>query len=315
MNFLQLKYIVTIIEEGSISAAARKLYISQPSLSQTLHTVEEELGVELFKRESARLTLSYAGELFYPQAQKLLLNYHILQQTMSEIGNRERFKLRIGIPVSRSTYIMSKILKVLREEFPMIDIRTVENTAKNLELQLEQGKVDLVFSHYYQNNKSLVYRPIITEEWLIAMARTHPIARAACGIPDWRRREPLLLQELQKEPFVLLSQGHSARVVTDDIFRQAGFVPNIILETHNNSVAHSLAVDGLGLAIIPENEARFSSLRKYGVYFSIGQRQYTRKLCLCRHKELFMTEQLCNVMDLICAAVTQIYEESDTDIF
>lgn len=315
MNFLQLKYVMTIVEEKSISAAARKLYISQPSLSQTLHTVEEELGVELFKRESARLTLSYAGELFVPQAQEMLLNYHNLMRTMNEISNGQRFKLRIGIPVSRSTYIMPKILAALMNKFPMVDIRTVENTAHNLEEQLSQGKIDFAFSHYYQNNKNLVYRPIVTEEWLIAMSPSHPLARIACRTADWQQRPALQLSSLEQDSFILLRQGHSARIVTDGIFQQMDFVPHIILETHNNSVAHSLAIDGLGITIIPENEVRFHTFHKKGAYFAIDKRQYCRKLCLCYHKKMFLTQQFMDIIDLICETVSRIYEESDADIF
>lgn len=314
MNFLQLKYITTIMDEGGISAAARKLYISQPSLSQMLHTVEAELGVELLDRSAAKIVPTYAGELFYQQAKVILMNYNSLMHTMKEIAGQERSRLKIGIPVSRGTYILPRLLQALQEDFPLVKIETFEGQVVQLEEQLCRGEIDLVFSHYFQRKPELCYHPIATEEWLLAIPKNHPLAALAETTPDWRKRPSLQLDQLRTDPFILLRKGHTSRKITDDIFEQAGFFPQIALETHSIAVAHSIALSGLGVTVLPENEVRFHSLHVEGAYFCIDQHQFKRQLCLCYHKELHLTPRLKTIISRIIDVVSSIYRESDQEL-
>lgn len=311
MNFLQLKYIITIMEEGGISSAARKLYVSQPSLSQMLRSVEKELGVELIDRSSTKISPTYAGELFYQQSKLILMNYDNLIHTMQEISGQERSRLKLGIPVSRGTYILPRLLTALQQEFPLVQIETSEGSALILEDQLCNGEIDLAFSHYYQRNPNLIYIPIVTEEWLLALPSSHPLSASAQHIANWQKRAPIQLSLLKDTPFILLKHGHSARQITDKLFELAHFVPQVILETHSNAIAHSIAISGLGATVLPEHEVRFHLSEATGCYFSIDQRQYNRKLCLCYHKEFFLSPQLKLILPRIIQIVSEIYIESD----
>ena len=97
MNLKQARYIRTIAQEGGVTAAAKKLYISQPSLSQMLRQIEGELGVELFDRTVQPFRPTYAGECYLRAAQAMLSANEILENEIQQIRQEDRGRLRLGI--------------------------------------------------------------------------------------------------------------------------------------------------------------------------------------------------------------------------
>ncbi len=311
MNILQMKYIVTILEEKSISAAARKLYVSQPYLSHMLRSVEKELGVELLDRKASGVEPTFAGETFCQQASAILIQYQNMLASMKDISGSIRGRLTIGIPANRALYILPSLLACMKKAYPQVEVVTLENTRTVLENWALDGKLDLLFSHYYKSNPDLEYLPIVEEEWLLAAALEHPLARQAQGIPNWKLRPCLDLKALKDESFILLRQGHGVRTFTDQLFQSNGICPPVAMETDSNPVAHALAVSGMGLTILPENEICFRSPLRHGAYFSIAQRQYHRQLCLAYPSKHYLTVLAQRAIPIICNLVKDIYAEFD----
>ena len=110
MNLRQALYMKTIAEKGGITAAAKQLYISQPSLSQMLRQIEEEAGVPLFDRSSLSFRPTYAGERYLHAASVLLNTNEILENELREIRGEERGRLRLGISMLRSAQLLPCVL-------------------------------------------------------------------------------------------------------------------------------------------------------------------------------------------------------------
>ena len=102
MNPKHAQYMITVFQEGSITNAAKKLYVSQPSLSQMIKLVETNLGTPIFNRSTDPLTLTYAGEKYIEAAQKILTINANLAREIEEINDEEHGKIRLGIPVQLS---------------------------------------------------------------------------------------------------------------------------------------------------------------------------------------------------------------------
>ena len=132
MNLKQMKYFVTIADEGSISAAARVLHISQPPLSQQLHLLEEELRARLFVRGSRSVTLTDAGRLFYQHAQNILDLSERAVKDLQQFENENRGSLRIGmVSSSEVPYVLEKMFP-FREKYPHIDFCIYEGNTYQL---------------------------------------------------------------------------------------------------------------------------------------------------------------------------------------
>ena len=114
MNINQIKQVLTVAEERNFTNAAKKLFISQPSLSKSIKLLEEELGIELFERNPIKPT--YAGEIFISKAKKIISEFGELEIRMSDISNLSQTYMVIGIPSHRCYCFMPKILRELHDE-------------------------------------------------------------------------------------------------------------------------------------------------------------------------------------------------------
>ena len=123
MNVRQALYIRTIAEEKGVTAAAKKLHISQPSLSQMLRQIEEEAGTPLFERGTQVFHPTYAGERYLHAAEVILNTNEILENELREIRGEERGRLRLGISVQRSIQLLPKVLPEFTPRWSSASVR------------------------------------------------------------------------------------------------------------------------------------------------------------------------------------------------
>ena len=129
MNVRQALYIRTIAEEKGVTAAAKKLHISQPSLSQMLRQIEEEAGTPLFERGTQVFHPTYAGERYLHAAEVILNTNEILENELREIRGEERGRLRLGISVQRSIQLLPKVLPEFTRRIPRWSSASVRREA------------------------------------------------------------------------------------------------------------------------------------------------------------------------------------------
>ena len=236
MNLRQALYITTIAEEGGITAAAKKLYISQPSLSQMLRQMEEEAGVPLFDRSSLPFRPTYAGERYLHAARVMRNTHEILENELREIRGEERGRLRLGISMQRSAQLLPRILPELTGRFPKVEIVLQEAGSAKLEQLLQEGGVDVALASTEASSPLLEYRLLQREQVGILAGPGTPLAqRAPSGTP-------ISLEAAEGAPFVALKAGHSARVIQDRLFQARGLRPELFLETDNMEAAQQIAL-------------------------------------------------------------------------
>jgi DNA-binding transcriptional LysR family regulator len=255
MNERQLKYILTIAEEGNITTAAQKLYISQPSLSYLLAHVEEELGLKLFDRSCSPMRLTFAGEAYVQAAKKILSIQNELHNQIDDLIDYRKSRLVIGCSARLSSLLIPAVLPPFMKSNPGVQIKLYEESVPVLEELLTSGALELVFTNAMIENKALGRIPLYVEEFLILT----PADFTPAGITHKEHHFPVFdLACLEGRPFVLFKHGHQLRDMTDQIFADFGIHPNIILETENWEICYSMAEEGLAFTLLP-----FSPLTKF----------------------------------------------------
>ena len=136
MTERELLYVKTIAEERSISGAAKKLFMTQPSLSSCVQKIESALGTRLFQRTSTGLVLTFAGERYYQVAQDILKIYNDFEIEVSDINNLKKGRVTIGITVYLATFILPVVLPVFKKLCPNIELAIVEKNSTELEKSL-----------------------------------------------------------------------------------------------------------------------------------------------------------------------------------
>ncbi len=252
INFLNLEYFLVAAEELNFTKAAKRLFISQQSLSTHISNMEKEFDVVLFNRTTP-LTLTYAGQALKTKARKIL---ELKDETYRELADIKDFsvgQLTIGLSHTRGRIILPEILPVYKERFPNIDLRLVEGNSSRLAGDLLHGDVDLIIDMLPFRVEDVESVPICQEEILLAVPDA-VLERAFPGRLDEikaqleKHTDLALLSEC---PFLLINEGNRVRTIADEMFEEAQFTPHVVLETENIETVLALAMRGMGITFYP----------------------------------------------------------------
>ncbi len=250
MDFREMTYITTVADCGSITAAAKKLYISQPSLSYIVSKVEQDVGVKLFERKNYPLTLTYAGEKYVETARKILALNDNLRRELLDIGLGEKGQINLGIPTERAGYMLPEVLMRFKEKFPGVEVRLFEANSDTL---LEQLTRDEINFYIIPRSRSELPEGIKTE--LIYKEKLYLVTGPDVVKPEMMKEGSdtvVNLGSLKQMPFILLKKGHAIRKKTDSVLRRHKISPQQIMEVSSCISAVQLARGGLGVTIVPE---------------------------------------------------------------
>jgi LysR family hydrogen peroxide-inducible transcriptional activator len=243
VEFHQLRYFCAIAESGGFSRAARLTHVSQPSLSQQIHKLEEELGARLFDRIGRTVRLTEVGRAFLPRARALLSDLEAARSTVVEGGTSITGSVCVGVIPTIAPYFLPPLLATFSRRYPQARVTVVEEITPLLLERMRTGAVDVAVvavplqmrGHEFQSF------PLIQEKLYAALPKQHKLAK--------RRR--ITLGELQDEPFLLLRDGHCFRETAVAACKRARVQPKIIFESGQFSSILSMVCAGLGVSIIP----------------------------------------------------------------
>lgn len=261
MDFREMLYITTVADCRSITAAARKLYISQPSLSHIVSKVEQDVGVKLFDRGTSPLTITYAGEKYVETARKILLMSDNLRKELIDAGLGEKGRINFGMPTERAGYMLPAVIPEFKKQYPGIELQVME--AKSDELLQAILRDDISF---YVIPRSQGELPVGLKAESIYREQLLLVAEGSMLTEDMFLDEPSVLHMTESKrknrcvnlskmanlPFIMLKKGHAIRKKTDLVLRQYGIDPRIMIELSSCISAVQLAAAGLGVAIVPQ---------------------------------------------------------------
>ena len=252
MTDKEILYISTIAQCSSITKAAEKLFISQPSLTQALHRIEAEWGAELFLRGQGGLRLTEAGRIYLHAASQMADLYQQLQQEVSETSARMRGQMSLGITPFQGGILLPSFLSQYHKRFPEMKLSVVENTSAQLEQMILNGQIDLAVLHSAVTDYRWGYDTLYREDFYLAVPVFSKDHAAAEG------EIPLITPRvLAKQKLVMLSSSQRIRQIADSICLTAGIKPKIQFTTSNFMTALGLTARGLGATFIPKSFARF----------------------------------------------------------
>lgn len=253
INFLNLEYFLVAAEELNFTKAAKKLFISQQSLSSHISKLESDLDVQLFNR-TAPLTLTPEGKSLVKNVVKIL---DLKKQSMKELSDIKDFKrgdLYIGISHTRGRVFLPEILPDYGEKFPNIRLHLLEGNSKELDVALFNGDVDLIVGMLPFNVENVETVSLCNEEVLMIV----PDNILMKYFPDNYEKIKTKLEKvvditlLKDCPFLMLNARNRVRIIADEMFKQKQIKPNIILETESIETVLALSVKGMGITFYPK---------------------------------------------------------------
>ena len=249
MNFRNLQYFLSVAEEKNITRAAKKLYISQQSLSSHIAKLEEELDVPLFKR-GQELSLTYAGERLALIARQICALEREIQQEADEIRDSRRGRLRLGISYTCGRAILPTILPEYHRTHPLVEFSLVEGNHQQMNEWLSKGELDVLIGYLPIDVLGVTTYPLLQERLFLVCPSQ--ITEAVFGNTAQKMHKMLDVRAFQQQPFILLKRGNRIRAMLDSYLAKMDFVPSVILETENIETAFALASKGMGITVYPE---------------------------------------------------------------
>lgn len=294
MNIKHAQYMLTVLKEGSITAAAKKLYISQPSLSQMIKLVENTLGTPIFNRSTDPITLTYAGEKYIEAAKKILTINDNLIKEIEEINHEEHGTIKLGIPVQRAMQVMPYVLPRFYAKYPHVKVDVRESGSANTEAAVLDGNVDLACLTTYPNHEELNYILIEEEELVLLTSRNSQLAKR---IPSGT---PISITEAKNEKFISSKVGHSVRDTQDRLFVTYDIQPEILMETSSIEVGKRTAIACDAVMICPINYIEMTpELHPGCCVYPIQGIEQRRSFYVCHRKELYLTKYMRDFIEIL----------------
>ena len=259
MNQRQLQYILTVAEEGSFSAAAQKLYISQPSLSQYVQKIEEELDIKLFERTKP-LRLTYAGELYVETARNIIFEEDALLKKLADVKDCKIGKLVIGTTPYCAAWILPPVVKKFYESNPGISICIHEASENELAASIQKGSFDFTISLSPMENIDFTSTTLANEEYAVAVSEE--FYQNNRKLFPANEADSICLSNFKNAKFITMHQGYPQYFVCHELLEKASISPEVIVTAESLTVIHSLVQAGIGISILPHGmflECNFNS--------------------------------------------------------
>lgn len=244
MDIRQLRYFIAIAEEGQITAAARRLHMAQPPLSQQLKAMEQELGVKLVERTGKQLQMTGAGELFYKHALNIVKLLEESQIEVREQGSGHRGKLSIGVNTLSNEWL-PELLSLFQARYPNITYRIQQNESAQLCKLVREREVELAIIRVPLDLQDFHVLPLTREPFCFVTSARHATKPLEA---------PAALEQLVNEPLIVPStEGLGLYQMIMDAFTRRGLVPHIVCECSDIHVLLELVASGFGTTLVPES--------------------------------------------------------------
>ena len=301
MNSRQLKYIITLSERQSFSEAADVLMISQPSLSQFVQKLEDELGVALFERTNP-LKITAAGDLYVNMAKKMLSDEAEFYERLDDLTGTLSGVLRIGTGYLNSISTLPELIMRYQQKFPNVQIEIIEDTEPELKGIADDGKLDLVMAT--SNFATAKYERVVLYEEAFLMAV--PKAKDNNHQSNNKEIKMIEMKNLSDIPVIRLQENTFIRELLDSLYEISYKRPKGTIECTTATASYAMAKLGIGACMIPYSMYKSDyceDLNYYSIKELADKRQislyYNRGRCIIIGKAAnYILRSLVNVIKI-----------------
>lgn len=246
MEMQQLRYVAAVARTGNFSRAAEQCHVSQPSLSQQIQKLEDELGERLFDRMRREAKLTAHGEAFLRRAVRILEEVDAAKREVSDAQSLLRGALTVGVLPTIAPYLLPDGLAMFADKFPGVEIVVQEDTTARL-LRLAQAyEIDFALASRPIHDDRMEVRDLFAEELLVAIPPGHRLTRKRIVRPA----------DLQKERLIVMKEGHCLGDQVLGFCERRDLKPNISFRSAQLETIQALVCSGVGISLIPAMAAR-----------------------------------------------------------
>lgn len=256
--FQGMEYVYEVYRQGSFLAAAQKLFISQPSVSASVRRVEERIGSQIFDRSVKPLALTECGEHYIAAVEEIMTIERDFSEYLNDSAGLRRGHLVLGGSSLFSGLVLPPLMAGFSRRYPQIGQSLVEETSARLGELLVQGRVDLVADFRIPNPEC---DSCLLEEDALLLAvpaglavneglKKYRLPQSLAGRSDPGRIPPVPLEAFSEVPFILQKPENDSRQRADNMLREAGVQPKVVMEFDQQMTSYLVASSGMGAGFV-----------------------------------------------------------------
>ena len=286
MDLRRLTTFIAVAETGNMTKAAGQLYISQPTVSQTITELEEHYQTKLFERYPKKLCLTEAGQKLLTSARIIADNFADLEREM-QAGPGRNF-LRVGASLTVGSSVMGHLAATLNQKSKNTDLQVVVENTSSLERKLLENKLDAAIAEGEIKHPFIMTEPIINDCLVLVCSRKHHLAK----------RQSIRLNELADEVFLMREEGSGSRALFESVMRGHGLSYHIAWESNSVESLKQAVIYNQGLAVLSGRLVAGELASGKIKFLPISDCMWKRHFLLAWHRDKNMTGALKLFMDL-----------------
>ncbi len=280
MTIRHLTVFAAVAEQGSMSAAAKSLYISQPTVSQAIRELEQHYNGLLFERLGKKLYLTDMGKLLLPHAREMIVQFQQLDELMQNQGQSSTLKL--GSTITVGTCLTPSIILDLQKKIPDLNVYSFVTNTKTIEQKLLRSELDAAVVEGEIHSPELVVIPVIDDCLVLAAGRNHP----------FYSRSRIHVSELNNQKFAVREYGSGTRQLFEDYALRHELTIRTAWEANSprtllNAVLSNQILSVMSVRLM-QHEIRHHSVQ----IFQNEAGEWNRKFKLVYHKNKFLTSAI-----------------------
>lgn len=287
MTIRHLKIFMTVADEKSMSLAAKKLYVSQPTVSQAIAELEKYYEVKLFERLSQKIYLTREGELMLSFARHILDSFKEMEKAIGQAA--EKATLCIGCSVSVGTCLINDILDKAKKRMPKCHINVLVANSAQIEKAILKNEVDLGIVEGMIQSKELIITPVFKDEVVIVCGKTHPLAK----------EKKITLDMLEGQDYICRESGSTERNQMERLIEEYGINLNKNFSSTNTEAIKNAVMHGHGIAVFSkmmvEKECQVGDM----IILPLEKVSVTRNINLVMHKNKYISETIQTIKDIL----------------
>lgn len=243
MNIDSLRLFCLVVEEGSVSQAARLIGISQPAVTKQIRQLENTYGTLLFDRTEGKLKLTKAGKTLYPYAKEIVKDVNRSKETIQMLIGNDELKLNVGASLTIGEYFLPRVLGMYKRNNPSIRLLLEIGNTPNILEKLADDVIDIAFVEGVVEKKQFLVEKFADDELILVCPIDHP----------WTKRETINIEELSKEHMIWRESTSGTRMIVEQALKKYGVLEKIenFMELGSTQAIKSAVEAGLGITILP----------------------------------------------------------------
>ena len=282
----QLRILKAVATEKNFTKAAEVLYLSQPSLSKQIKTLEKNLDIILINRESNRISLTENGKVFLQYSERILALCEESCRALIDLKNGERGSLTVGASQTVGTYLMPKILALFAQNYPQIDLKVQVNSTQIIVDNLLKGKIDIALVGGEVPNKfkkNLTIQNFVEDEISLIISTSHPFAK----------KKKINKEDLYYLNFITLNSNSTIRKFIENILIQNQIETKqlkIVMQLNSIEGIKTAVSLGLGAAFVSSSAIEKELELKAVEVLKIENIKITRTLSIISNPEYYKSK-------------------------